>query len=96
MAKKKRAPKDKDGKRKGPRWSSSSPAGILLTDWVNNNKIYDQMPTNVAVRESDLFSKYTPKAFGAALRRAREAKKLAKKTRHISGPVPHQVHIYRQ
>jgi len=41
MAKKKRAPKDKDGKRKGPRWSSSSPAGKILTELVNDDTIYD-------------------------------------------------------
>ncbi len=81
MAKKKRAPKDKDGKRKGPRWSSSSPAGTLLADLVNDDTIYDQMPANVAMRESKLFSEYTPKAFSAGLRRAREAKKQAKKNK---------------
>jgi len=81
MAKKKRAPKDKDRKRKGPRWSSSSLAGTLLTNLVNDNTIYDRMPTNVAMRESELFSEYTPKAFSASLRRAREAKKLAKKNK---------------
>jgi len=82
MAKKKRAPpKDKDVKRKGPRWSNSSPAGILLTELVNSDKIYDRMPSNVAMRESDLFEEYPPKAFSAALRRARQAKKQAKKNK---------------
>jgi len=38
---KKRGPKDKDGKKKGPRWSNSSPAGVLLTKLVNNDSIYD-------------------------------------------------------
>ncbi len=81
MAKKKRAPKDKDVKRKGPRWSNSSPAGILLTELVNNDSIYDRMPSNVAMRESDLFKEYPPKAFSAALRRACQAKKQAKKNK---------------
>ena len=81
MAKKKRAPKDKDGKRTGPRWSSTSPAGTLLTNLVNDDTIYDRMPTNVAMRESALFSEYPPKAFSAALTRARVAKKLAKKNK---------------
>jgi len=94
---KKRGPKEKDKKRKGPRWSNSSPAGILLTELVNNDTIYDRMPATVAMRASDLFEEYPPKAFSAALRRAREAKKLlAKKTRHNSGPVPHRVRVYRQ
>jgi len=39
------------------------------------------MPTSVAMRASELFSEYTPKAFGAALRRAWEAKKLTKKNK---------------
>ncbi len=81
MTKKKRGPKEKDGKRKEKRWSSSSPAGILLIDWVNSDRIYDRMPTNVAMRESVLFKEYSSKAFGAALKRARVAKKLAKKNK---------------
>ena len=39
------------------------------------------MPTNVAMRESALFSEYPPKAFSAALMRARAAKKLTKKNK---------------
>ncbi len=76
--KNKRGPKEKDGKKKTKRWSNASPAGILLIDWVNSDRIYDRMPTNVAMRESDLFNEYTPKAFGSALKRARHAKNLAR------------------
>jgi len=81
MAKKKRGPKDKDGKKKGLRWSNLSPAGVRLTELVNSDIIYDRMPTNVAMRESALFNEYTPKAFGAALKRARDAKIEAQKNK---------------
>jgi len=85
MAKQKRGPKDKDRKKKGKRWSSTSPAGILLTEWVNNKTIYDRMPSNVAMRKSSLFEEYPTKAFSSALKRARDAKKEAKKNKENFG-----------
>ena len=39
------------------------------------------MPSNIAMRESDLFKEYPPKAFSATLGRAHMAKKLAKKNK---------------
>ncbi len=85
MGKQKRGPKDKDKKKKGPRWSSTSPAGVLLTELVNNDTIYDRMPPNLAMRQSDLFKEYPSKAFSAALKRARDAKKEAKKNKEHFG-----------